>query len=70
MAGETYTVIRSNENEHSVWPTDTPVPDGFDEVGVTGSLEHCESWVRQVDGDRIAAASQDAPDAPEEDDPR
>ncbi|MGW1136034.1 MbtH family NRPS accessory protein [Streptomyces zhihengii] len=67
MTGRTYTVIRSNTNEHSVWPTDTPVPAGFDEVGVTGSQEHCESYVQKTHGNPHAASPYRTP---EDDNPR
>ncbi|MEU5695233.1 MbtH family protein [Actinosynnema sp. NPDC020468] len=36
-----YTVVVNDEEQHSIWPTDRPLPAGWREIGVTGPREEC-----------------------------
>lgn len=44
----TYTVVRNDEEQYSVWPTGRSVPPGWAEVGVTGTKAECLAHIRVV----------------------
>jgi MbtH protein len=43
-----YTVVVNDEEQHSIWPRHRPVPDGWRELGVTGTREACLDHIEQV----------------------
>ena len=43
-----YRVVVNDEEQYSVWPTHRSVPDGWHEVGVTGSKDHCLDHIERV----------------------
>lgn len=43
-----YTVVVNHEDQHSIWFADRPVPDGWREIGFTGSKEACLAHVEEV----------------------
>ena len=45
---KTYKVVLSDEELYSVWPVDYENPLGWKNVGVTGSMEKCLDYIREV----------------------
>ena len=43
-----YTVVRNHEEQHSVWRVDEAVPNGWHEVGVTGTREQCFTYIEEA----------------------
>lgn len=43
-----YTVVINHEEQYSIWPTYRPVPDGWQEVGKTGTEEECVAYIDEV----------------------
>jgi MbtH protein len=43
-----YDVVRNDEDQYSIWPTDRPLPTGWDAVGVSGSKADCLEHISQV----------------------
>jgi len=41
-----YSVLRNDENQHSLWPSFAPVPDGWTVVHGPGRREDCMAYVR------------------------
>ncbi|MFJ2444342.1 MbtH family protein [Streptomyces sp. NPDC087658] len=41
MSEKQYTVVRNDEDQYSIWPLGSAVPEGWNEVGVTGDKESC-----------------------------
>lgn len=48
MSEPQYTVVRNDEDQHSIWFTDRPVPTGWAEIGFTGTKEACLAHVEEV----------------------
>ncbi len=44
----TYTVVINHEEQYSIWPTYRPVPDGWREVGTTGTEDECVAYIDEV----------------------
>ncbi|WP_067828043.1 MbtH family protein [Actinomadura kijaniata] len=44
----TYSVVRNDEDQYSLWPTGRPAPRGWAEVGVTGTRAECLEHIRTV----------------------
>lgn len=42
-----YTVLRNDENQHSLWPAFAPVPGGWTAVHGPGRREECLAYVRE-----------------------
>ncbi|MGH3881748.1 MAG: MbtH family protein [Actinophytocola sp.] len=43
-----YAVVRNDEDQYSIWPADRQAPDGWQQVGPTGSQDECLDHIRQV----------------------
>lgn len=43
-----FTVVVNDEEQHSIWPVDLDVPDGWHEVGKTGSKDECVQYIDEV----------------------
>jgi MbtH protein len=48
MAGESFTVVRNDEDQYSLWWVGREIPPGWSEVGVTGSREDCLAHIEGV----------------------
>ncbi|MEU1402876.1 MbtH family NRPS accessory protein [Streptomyces sp. NPDC005728] len=44
----TYTVVVNDEEQYSIWPAGRELPDGWREVGVTGTKQECLAHVEEV----------------------
>lgn len=44
----TYAVVVNGEEQYSIWPTGREIPDGWREVGVTGTKQECLAHVEEV----------------------
>lgn len=42
-----YTVLRNDENQHSLWPAFAPAPDGWTVVHGPGHRDECMAYVRE-----------------------
>jgi MbtH protein len=42
-----YAVLRNQQNQHSLWPVDLAVPDGWTVVHGPGSRTECLAYVRE-----------------------
>ena len=43
-----YTVLRNDENQHSLWPAFAPTPDGWTVVHGPGRREECMTHIRET----------------------
>lgn len=43
-----YAVVRNHEEQYSIWPTDRPVPAGWQAVGRTGVKADCLTYIEEV----------------------
>ncbi|HWO64793.1 MAG TPA: MbtH family protein [Umezawaea sp.] len=43
-----YAVVRNQEDQYSIWRVGRPAPDGWREVGVTGSRQECLAHIDEV----------------------
>ncbi|WP_369276082.1 MbtH family protein [Streptomyces sp. R11] len=43
-----YTVVVNDEEQYSIWPVGRDLPDGWREVGVTGTKQECLTHVEEV----------------------
>ena len=43
-----YAVVRNHEDQYSIWRVGRPVPEGWQEVGVTGSRQECLAHIDEV----------------------
>lgn len=43
----TYIVLVNDEEQHSLWPTLADKPEGWTQVGPTGSKETCQAYVEE-----------------------
>ncbi|MEU4805366.1 MbtH family NRPS accessory protein [Actinosynnema sp. NPDC023587] len=43
----TYHVVRNDEDQHSIWPRGRTLPEGWHEVGFSGSEEDCLAEVER-----------------------
>ncbi|NUT93890.1 MAG: MbtH family NRPS accessory protein [Saccharothrix sp.] len=43
-----YTVVRNDEEQYSLWPTDRALPPGWVSTGVTGTKSACLDHIRTV----------------------
>ena len=44
----TYTVVVNREEQYSLWLADSPIPDGWSEVGKKGSKAECLEHVGRI----------------------
>lgn len=42
-----FSVLRNDENQHSLWPAFAPVPDGWTVVHGPGRRDECLAYVRE-----------------------
>jgi uncharacterized protein YbdZ (MbtH family) len=45
---ESYQVVRNDEEQHSIWPEQRPLPDGWHQVGFAGGKDACLAHIEQV----------------------
>mgnify|MGYP006202120095 CR=1 FL=1 len=43
--GDAFKVLINDEEQHSVWPSAQPAPDGWRQIGPIGSKEECLAYV-------------------------
>ena len=43
-----FAVVRNAEEQYSIWPTFRQVPDGWEEVGKSGTKDECLDHIEQV----------------------
>ncbi|WP_372366520.1 MbtH family protein [Candidatus Uabimicrobium sp. HlEnr_7] len=41
-------VVMNHEERYSIWPVDKELPDGWEDVGVSGNKEKCLSHIAEV----------------------
>jgi MbtH protein len=46
--GVQYTVVVNHEEQYSIWPTYKQIPNGWREVGKSGSKPECLSYIDEV----------------------
>jgi MbtH protein len=44
----TFTVVRNDEDQYSIWPAGRDLPPGWSSAGVTGSREECLAHIDTV----------------------
>jgi MbtH protein len=44
----TYTVVVNDEEQYSIWSAGRDVPDGWRQVGVSGSKQECLTYIEKV----------------------
>jgi MbtH protein len=42
-----YVVVVNHEEQHSIWPAGTVIPQGWREAGKSGPRAGCLAWVRE-----------------------
>ncbi len=45
---EEFRVVVNHEEQYSIWPTYKEIPLGWNDVGVSGSKEHCLAYIESV----------------------
>ncbi len=45
--GERFIVLTNHKNEFSLWPAEKIIPNGWENVGFTGSKDECKSYIDQ-----------------------
>ncbi|AYJ50567.1 MbtH family protein [Rhodococcus sp. P1Y] len=43
-----WTVVRNDEEQHSIWPADKPLPLGWTSIGFSGDRDECLDHIEQV----------------------
>jgi len=43
-----YTVVATDEEQYSIWPTHKPIPAGWRDAGKTGPKAECLLYVKEV----------------------
>jgi MbtH protein len=43
-----YSVVVNHEEQYSIWPAGRPIPNGWNDVGVSGPKQHCLSHIEHV----------------------
>ena len=43
-----YKVVMNHEEQYSIWPSDQPVPLGWNEVGKSGPKQECLDYIKEV----------------------
>jgi MbtH protein len=43
-----YDVVVNDEEQYSIWPADSPLPDGWEAVGKRGSKDECLDHIEEV----------------------
>src|SRR4051812_35248672 len=43
-----YRVVMNSEEQYSIWPLDRELPQGWSEVGPTGSVSNCLAYIAEV----------------------
>jgi len=46
--GITYAVVMNHEEQYSIWPADRDLPDGWQQVGVSGKKSACLDYIEEV----------------------
>lgn len=46
MDGALFKVLVNAELQHSLWPSEQEIPDGWQKVGPVGSKKLCLEWIR------------------------
>jgi len=44
----TYTVVMNHEEQYSIWPANKDIPNGWKDVGKSGSKQECLAYVKVV----------------------
>lgn len=47
MDGDEFKVLMNDEDQHSLWPSAQPIPDGWKQVGPVGTKQQCVEWIDQ-----------------------
>ena len=65
-----YRVVVNHEEQYSIWVTDRPIPQGWNDVGKVGSKEECLAYINEVWTDMrplsLRKHMEQARDAPEQ----
>jgi MbtH protein len=48
MTGERFSVVRNDEEQHSLWPAGRALPAGWHDTGFTGTRDECLAHVDTV----------------------
>ncbi|WP_316187406.1 MULTISPECIES: MbtH family protein [unclassified Bradyrhizobium] len=43
-----YVVVRNEEEQHSIWPFNRPLPSGWTAIGWTGRKAECLAHIREI----------------------
>jgi MbtH protein len=43
--GDLFKILKNEEEQYSLWPSEKKTPEGWQEVGITGSASECTAWV-------------------------
>jgi uncharacterized protein YbdZ (MbtH family) len=43
--GDEFKVLVNDEEQHSLWPSAQPIPDGWRQVGPVGTKQECLDWI-------------------------
>jgi MbtH protein len=43
-----FLVVRNDEEQYSIWPTELEIPSGWTAIGVSGSREYCLDHIEAV----------------------
>jgi MbtH protein len=46
--GDTYSVVRNDEEQYSIWSTSRTLPAGWKDIGRVGSREECLAYIENV----------------------
>ena len=47
LDGDEFKILVNEEEQHSLWPSAQPIPDGWKQTGPTGSKQECLDWIKQ-----------------------
>lgn len=45
---DNYIVVMNHEEQYSIWPTYKEIPQGWQQVGKTGSKQECLDYIKDV----------------------
>ena len=43
--GDLFKILKNTEEQYSLWPSEKNAPEGWEELGITGSTLECTTWV-------------------------
>jgi MbtH protein len=45
--GDEFKVLINDEEQHSIWPSAQPIPEGWRQIGPVGPKQECLDWINE-----------------------